>query len=87
VRDAEGNIAAGVPLTFEAVLPRGMTIRLDADGSSMTDVTSDAEGFATLDLVGGAGMVCRGCDGDFKVKIQAKDTKPIYSHHTVGTPA
>jgi hypothetical protein len=85
VRDPEGNPAPGVRVSFEAVQPKMMTIQLSPDGAD-AEVTTNAEGVATLDLMEGHSMVCRGADGEFKIVVTPKGTKPVVSHHTVEAP-
>jgi hypothetical protein len=82
LKDSEGTLAPGVPVVFEAIGPKGMNVRISPEGETAT-VTSDAQGVATLDLMGGNSMVCSGGDGEFKVVVTAENTKPIVSHHTV----
>jgi hypothetical protein len=82
LKDSEGTLAPGVPVVFEAVAPKGMTVRISPEGERAT-VTSDAQGVVTLDLMGGKSMVCSGGDGEFKVVVTPDNTKPIVSHHTV----
>jgi hypothetical protein len=82
LKDTEGALAPGVPVVFEAVGPKGMTVRISPEGATAT-VTSDARGVATLDLMGGNSIVCTGGAGEFKVVVTPDDTKPIVSHHTV----
>lgn len=82
LKDSEGNVAAGVKVTFEAVEPKGMTVRLSAEGGT-AEIISDAEGRATLNLLDGNSMVCRGASGEFKLIVTPQGTKPIISHHTV----
>jgi hypothetical protein len=82
LKDSEGTLAPGVPVVFEAVGPKGMTVRISPEGETAT-VTSDALGVATLDLMGGNSMVCSGGQGEFKVVVTPENTKPIVSHHTV----
>ena len=84
VRDPEGNPAPGIPVNFEAVQPKTMTIQISSEGSS-ADITTDAEGVATLDLMDGHSMICRGAEGEFKVVVTPKGTKPVVSHHTVSS--
>ena len=82
LKDSEGTLAPGVPVVFEAVAPKGMTVRISPEGETAT-VMSDAQGVVTLDLMGGRSMVCSGGDGEFKVVVTPDNTKPIVSHHTV----
>ena len=84
VRDPEGNPAPGIHVSFEAMQPKTMTIQLSSEGAS-ADVTTDAEGVATLDLLDGQSMICRGAEGEFKVVVTPKGTKPVVSHHTVAS--
>jgi hypothetical protein len=84
LKDTEGNLAPGVKVTFEAVEPRGMTVRLSSEGGT-AEVISDAEGMATLDLLDGNGIVCRGASGEFKLIVTPQGSKPIVSHHTVAS--
>jgi hypothetical protein len=83
LKDSEGTLAPGVPVVFEAIGPKGMKVRISPEGETAT-VTSDAQGVATLDLMGGKSIVCSGGDGEFKVVVTPDNTKPIVSHHTVG---
>jgi hypothetical protein len=82
LKDSLGMVAPGVPVVFEAVGPKGMTVRMSPEGETAT-VTSDAQGVVTLDLMGGNSMVCSGGNGEFKVVVTPDNTKPIVSHHTV----
>jgi len=82
LKDPEGRRAPDVRVKFEGVGPGAMKVRLSAEGDSAT-VISDAEGVATLDLMGGNGIVCSGGTGEFKLIVTPDNTKPIVSHHTV----
>jgi hypothetical protein len=84
LKDTEGNAAPGVTVAFEAVEPKGMTVRLSSEGGS-AEIVSDAEGLVTLNLLDGNGMVARGASGEFKIIVTPKGTKPIISHHTVAS--
>jgi hypothetical protein len=82
LKDTEGRLAPDVRVKFEAVGPGAMMVQLSSEGDAAT-VISDAEGVATLDLMGGNGMVCSRGTGEFKVIVTPDNTKPIVSHHTV----
>ena len=82
LKDSQGRRAPDVRVTFEAVAPGAMKVRLSAEGDTAT-VISDAEGVATLNLMGGNGIVCSAGTGEFKVIVTPDNTKPIVSHHTV----
>jgi len=82
LKDTQGTLAPGVRVTFEGVGPGAMKVRLSSEGDSAT-VISDAEGVATLDLMGGNSIVCSGGSGEFKVIVTPDHSKPIVSHHTV----
>lgn len=81
--EVSGNVVPGTPIAFEAIGPGSMSIRLGPGGLATTEVTTDADGIATLDLVGGAGMVCRGRAGEFKVVVTPPRTKSVVIHATV----
>ena len=82
LKDSQGRPAPDVRVKFEAVAPGAMRVRLSAEGDTAT-VISDAEGVATLNLMGGNGIVCSAGTGEFKVIVTPDNTKPIVSHHTV----
>ena len=82
LKDTEGRRAPDVRVTFEAVAPGAMKVQISAEGDTAT-VISDADGVATLNLMGGKGIVCSGGSGEFKVIVTPDNTKPIVSHHTV----
>ena len=82
LKDTEGRRAPDVRVTFEAVAPGAMKVQISAEGDTAT-VISDADGVATLNLMGGKGIVCSRGAGEFKVIVTPDNTKPIVSHHTV----
>src|SRR5438105_15564488 len=75
LKDSEGTLAPGVPVVFEAVAPKGITVQISPEGGTAT-ITSDTQGVATLDLMGGRSMVCSGGYGEFKVVVTPDNTKP-----------
>lgn len=82
LKDSEGALVAGVKVVFEAAGPGGMTIQL-TPGYSDTDVLTDADGLATLNLMDGDGIVCSGADGDFKIVVTPAGGRPVISHQSV----
>jgi len=82
LKDSQGRRAPDVRVTFEAVAPGAMKVRLSAEGETAT-VISDAEGVATLNLMGGNGIICSAGTGEFKMIVTPDNTKPIVSHHNV----
>src|SRR5207247_7107740 len=57
LKDTKGRSVPDVRVTFEAVAPGAMKVRISPEGDTAT-VISDAEGVATLNLMGGKGIVC-----------------------------
>src|SRR5207253_965225 len=68
LKDTEGRRAPDVRVTFEAVAPGAMKVQISAEGDTAT-VISDADGVATLNLIGGKGIVCSRGAGEFKVIV------------------
>jgi hypothetical protein len=61
---ASGEPAAGVKVTFSvASKPGEMVVELDSAGGSSTVVTTDANGIATLNLIGGNSLSCHSASG------------------------
>lgn len=84
LQEKDGSPVPGVKVSFEATGPKTMMIRISPEGAS-AEVVSGEDGTVTLDLMGGNGIVCSGADGEFKIVATPTKTRPVVSHHTVGS--